>query len=315
MSKEAQLFAPLVIDSEGNPNVVFTPDHPGHGDPEYQAHRNSVAALALGYRAGDLVPDIAYRSSDHDCWKEISLALRTLQSEYAATEVREAIERFDLPTDHVPQLSDTSARLTELTEFRFRPAAGIVPLREFYGSLADRTFNATQFIRHHSRPLFSPEPDMVHEVIGHGTTMASPRFAELYQQAGEASRRATTEESLQLVSRIFWFTLEYGVLKEAGEHRAYGASLLSAYGELQNFRRADIRPLDVRAMATHRYDVTSYQPVLFAADSLAHLEDFLGDFFSRADAETPARLGLTPVSRSAAPARQTSARRDRAAIH
>ncbi|TJZ44132.1 phenylalanine 4-monooxygenase [Streptomyces piniterrae] len=290
MPKKAELFAPLVIDDEGNPDVTFPPGHPGHGDWEYRAHRNSVAALALGHRPGDPVPDVDYRPSDHACWQEISSALTSLHPEYAAAEAREAAALLDLPTDRVPQLRETSARLTELTGFSLRPAAGIVPLREFYGSLADLTFNATQFIRHHSRPLFSPEPDMVHEVLGHGTTMASGRFAKLYQQAGEASRRAATEEALQLVSKVFWFTLEYGVLKEDGEYRAYGASLLSAYGELQNFRKADIRPLDAREMTSRPYDVTSYQPVLFAAENLSHLEDFLGGFFSEVDGDTPGRL-------------------------
>lgn len=186
-----------------------------------------------------------------------------------------------------------SWRLAKLTGFTFAPAAGIVPLAEFYGSLADDTFHSTQFIRHHSRPLFSPEPDMVHEVLGHGATLASPRFAALYRQVGAAARRAETRESLKAVSRVFWFTLEYGLLEEAGELMVYGASLLSAYGELSGFRDMEIRPLDVQQMVTQPYDVTSYQPVLFAARTLDELEDFLSAFCSGVDGDTGSRLGVT----------------------
>ncbi|MEU9464814.1 phenylalanine 4-monooxygenase [Streptomyces sp. NPDC048312] len=294
MFKEAQLFAPLVIDAAGTPDVTFPPGHPGAGDDEYRMHRNEIAAAALAYRDGDPLPDIGYTPRDHDTWRRISAALASLHREFASTEARDAAERLALPADRVPQLSEASRRLEHLTGFTLRPAAGIVPLSEFYGSLADCMFHATQFIRHPSKPLFSPEPDMVHEVIGHGTTLASSRFAKLYRQAGEAARRAGNGTSLKAVSRVFWFTLEYGVMEENGQFMAYGASLLSAYGELQSFRGVEIRPLDVRDMVTRPYDVTSYQPVLYAAESLAHLEDFLGEFSSGVDGDTGDRLGLVP---------------------
>lgn len=287
---EAELFAPLTFDAQGRPSIRFPKGHPGHGDVEYQRQREAIAAAALRYRPGDPLPRIDYQPHDDLTWQRISTALGELLRECGAREVLDAVRRFALPVDRVPQLSETSARLQRLTGFRFEPAAGIVPLRLFYGSLADRVFNATQFVRHGSQPLFSPEPDMVHEVIGHGTTLASPRLAELYAQAGHAARRVHTEEALEAVSRVFWFTLEYGVLLESGEPKAYGASLLSSYGELRAFRSARIRPLDLRAMVNQVYDVTKPQPVLFAARSLDELEDFLGRFFSTVDDDTPAEL-------------------------
>ena len=91
---------------------------------------------------------------------------------------------------------------------------------------------------------------------------------------------------------MFWFTIEFGVLREDGELRAYGAGLLSSYGEIEEFRGADIRPLDFGLMATIEYDITKYQPVLFCAESLDQLEDVVGGFFAGFDDDTPARLGL-----------------------
>ena len=180
--------------------------------------------------------------------------------------------------------------MRELTGFGYVPAAGIVGIEEFYGSLADRTFHSTQYLRHDAAPLYTPEPDLIHEVIGHGHLLADPQLAELNRLAGEAARRAGTPEALQLVADVFWFTIEFGVLREDGELRAYGAGILSSYGEIEEFRAMEIRSLDFTAMATIEYDITHYQPVLFAADSMDHLVDAVGGFFAALDDDTPARL-------------------------
>ncbi|MFJ8478020.1 phenylalanine 4-monooxygenase [Kitasatospora sp. NPDC094011] len=297
MSKESQLFAPIVVDDAGNPYADFPPGHPGHGDEAYRAHRSAVAAAAVHHVPGTPAPEIAYTAEDHQCWMRIRHVLAPLHRKYAAGEVLMALEDLQLPMNHVPQLGEASRRLAALTGFTFAPAAGIVPLRRFYGTLADSTFQSTQFIRHHSHPLFSPEPDMVHEVLGHGATLASPRFAELYRQVGAAALRAETRESLKALSRVFWYTIEYGLVEEAGEPMVYGASLLSAYGELAAYREVEIRPLDLGRMVTQPYDVTVFQPVLFAARSMNELEDFLGDFLPTVDGDTGARLGVTADQR------------------
>jgi phenylalanine-4-hydroxylase len=161
--------------------------------------------------------------------------------------------------------------------------SGLVPTRQFYGALADRVFHSTQYIRHHSVPFYTPEPDIVHEIIGHANMLAGDEFADLYVSAGEASLRARSEESHEFFSKVFWFTLEFGVVYEAGELRAYGAGLLSSYGEIEVFRDAEIRPFDIAAMGSLEYDITRYQPVLFAAQSFAQVIEELSDFFGSYD--------------------------------
>ncbi len=153
----------------------------------------------------------------------------------------------------------------DLTGFHLRPVPGLVPTRQFYGALAHRTFLSTQYVRHHSVPFYTPEPDLVHEIIGHANMLASDSLADLYAEAGAASRRSSSPEALEFFSRVFWFTLEFGVVEEGGDLKAYGAGLLSSYGELDVFRQADIRDWDILAMGTRDYDITHYQPVLFAA--------------------------------------------------
>jgi phenylalanine-4-hydroxylase len=168
--------------------------------------------------------------------------------------------------------------------------SGLVPTRAFYGALADRCFLSTQYVRHHSVPFYTPEPDVIHEVIGHCNALAHPAFADVYQLAGEASRRCETAEALEFFSRVFWFSLEFGVVWEAGELRTYGAGLLSSYAEIELFRRADIRPFDIAAMGSTAYDITTYQPVLFAARSFSHAVDALSAFFLSYDDHAFERL-------------------------
>jgi phenylalanine-4-hydroxylase len=114
----------------------------------------------------------------------------------------------------------------------------------------------------------------------------------LKRAAGEAALRVETEEALQFVADVFWFSLEFGVIYERDGLRAYGAGILSSYGEIEEFRAMEIRPLDIALMGAQEYDITSYQPVLFAAQSMDHLEDVVGGFFASADDDAPARYGV-----------------------
>jgi phenylalanine-4-hydroxylase len=156
-----------------------------------------------------------------------------------------------------------------------------VPTMVFYGALARRTFLSTQYIRHYSVPFYTPEPDVVHEIIGHANMLANPVLADLYEAAGHASVRASAkgEDELLAFSKVFWFTLEFGVVPEDGELKAYGAGLLSSYGEIDVFREAEIRPWNIAEMSTLDYDITKYQPILFAAASFDQMVEDLTAYF------------------------------------
>jgi phenylalanine-4-hydroxylase len=260
-------------------------DHPGFSDPEYRARRERIAAVGSGYHEGDPIPDVAYTSEEDEVWRVVSSELLLKHYSRACREYLAAAERLELPTERVPQLREVDERVHALTGFHLRPVPGLVPTRDFYGALAERTFLSTQYVRHHSVPFYTPEPDLVHEIIGHANMLASDSLAELYAEAGRASLRATSAAALEFFSRVFWFTLEFGVVFELGTPKAYGAGLLSSFGELDAYRHADIRPWDLRAMGTLDYDITHYQPVLFAASSFERLIDDLGSFFRCYDEE------------------------------
>lgn len=274
------------------PGFELPEDHPGVSDPAYRARRARIAEVGAAYRRGDPIPDVTYSAEEDEVWRVVSAELAGKHRRYACREYLVGADRLVLPTQRVPQLREVDERVHGLTGFHINPVPGLVPTRTFYGSLAQRTFLSTQYIRHHSVPFYTPEPDIVHEIIGHANMLASPVLADLYEVAGRASLRATTDVALEVFSRVFWFTLEFGVVHEDGALKAYGAGLLSSYGEIETFRDAAIRPWDLRAMATQDYDITHYQPVLFAAASFEQMLSDLHAFFSSYDDEACDRLTL-----------------------
>jgi phenylalanine-4-hydroxylase len=283
MFEEGQLYAPVTKGADGAVEVQLAADHPGVGDPVYRARRNAIAALALAWTPGEPVPHAEYTDEEQDVWRQVCAELAVLHQTYACAEYLAGADRLRLPVDRIPQLDEVTAALEPLTGFRYVPAAGLVPLRDFYGSLGDGRFHSTQYIRHHSVPLYTPEPDVIHEVVGHGNCLASDRFARLYRAAGGAAQRVQTPTALEFVSKVFWFSLEFGVVREAGQVRTYGAGLLSSYGEIQELTRADLRPLDIARMGVQTYDITHYQPLLFCAEGFGQVEDVVGAFFETVD--------------------------------
>jgi phenylalanine-4-hydroxylase len=261
-------------------------DHPGVHDPAYRARRAAIAAVGERYRPGDQIPGVSYTAEEDDVWRRVSAELSEKHRRYACAEYLDASAQLLLPTERVPQLHEVDERVHALTGFHIRPVPGLVPPRVFYGALAERAFLSTQYIRHHSVPYYTPEPDIVHEIIGHANMLASPLFADLYQAAGGASQRASSDAAHDFFSRVFWFTLEFGVVFEGADLKAYGAGLLSSYGEIEVFRNAEVRAFDIDAMGTQPYDITHYQPVLYAAPSFSEMVDRLGAFFATYDDET-----------------------------
>ena len=270
-------FADEVV-ADRNSIIRLDPDHPGFRDASYRARRNRIAQLALGYEPGARVPDAPYTAEEHALWRSIRDALEPAHKAHACAEYLEAARRLDLPRASIPQLDEVSERVRAISGFRLEPVAGLVAPRVFLESLADGVFLCTQYIRHHSTPFYTPEPDVVHELLGHALTLASPRLAELNRMFGRAVRRAASAEALERLSRVYWFTIEFGVLREETEVKAYGTGLLSSAGELEALTKAELRPLDLEEAARASYDPTRFQPVLFCADSFDALCESLKRF-------------------------------------
>lgn len=258
--------------------VRLDPDHPGFRDVEYRARRNRIARLAAAYKTGEPLPDAPYTPEEHQLWSVVWDALGPQHRRYACAEYLSCVERLNLPQEHIPQLREVSEKVERVSGFRLEPVAGLVEPRVFLESLAHGVFLCTQYIRHHSTPLYTPEPDVVHEIAGHAVTLASARLAELNRLFGEAVGRTASDGALERLARVYWFTIEFGVVREAGEVKAYGTGLVSSAGELEAMRRAQLRPLDLVAASRQEYDPTDFQPLLFCADSFGEMYHALKDF-------------------------------------
>ncbi|CAN5579259.1 phenylalanine 4-monooxygenase [soil metagenome] len=255
-----------------------------HDPPaEYRSRRDEIAALAAG--ADRPAHVIEYTATEDATWRAVAEALDVAWRDHACAELLDARDRLALAADRVPQLTEVSERLGHISRFGYRAVPGLVPVTEFFSSLASGVFLSTQYVRWEGSPLYTPEPDVIHELVGHANLLAHPELAELHRLAGAAMTRLEHERSRKFLADVFWFSVEFGVVDEPGDHgrewRAYGAGLLSSHGEVGWFAdHAEVRPLDIAAMGTTAYDIDHYQPVLFGGRSLSEVVDVVGGFFA-----------------------------------
>ncbi len=247
--------------------VQLDRDHPGFRDLDYRKRRDAIARLADAHRPGTPAPEVAYSAQEQQVWATALAALAPLHARYAAQSFLDAWPTIGFEPGRIPQLSEISTRLTRATRFAYAPVAGLVTPREFMERLESRTFLATQYMRHPSAPLYTPEPDVIHELVGHAPSLADERYAQLNHLFGAATRRAD-EATTQRLIRTYWYCLEFGLVREGGQVKAVGAGLLSSFGELGRFERESrLLPFDLDLIARTPFDPTQYQDTLFVADS------------------------------------------------
>jgi phenylalanine-4-hydroxylase len=255
--------------------VALSQDHPGFNDPVYRARRDEIAAIAAAHVFGQPIPEVPYHEAEQQVWRHVWHRLAPLHTAHAIDEYLEGAERFGFDHDFIPSFSAINARLHPLEDFCLEPVAGLVCPETFLRHLGDRRFLATQYMRHHSQPLYTPEPDVVHEYIGHVPTLAHPKLAELNAAFGRAAQRATDPADFDALIRVYWYTIEFGVLHDGDRLRVYGAGILSSFGELGRYQEAELRPWDLMQMARCAFDPTQYQAQLFVAPPFGRLRDEL----------------------------------------
>jgi phenylalanine-4-hydroxylase len=252
--------------------VVLDRDHPGFRDPVYRARRNAIAQLAIDHREGTPVPHVAYTGDEQEVWRTVWAHLGPLHERLACAPVREAEATLPLDRTRVPQLAEVNEALARFGAMRLQPVAGLMTPLEFLETLGRDVFLATQYMRHHSRPFYTPEPDVIHELVGHAASLAHSRLSALNRRMGQAAKGLAADR-VQALIRAYWYTLEFGLVREDGALKAIGAGLLSSYGELEGFEKnAELRPLDLDVVARTPFDPTDYQRVLFVAESFDTLE-------------------------------------------
>ncbi|KAJ2715936.1 hypothetical protein H4R19_000922 [Coemansia spiralis] len=276
-------------------------DHPGAKDPAYRRRRLEIVQMAKTYRTGQPLPRIEYTDEENATWREVYTRLRNMHPQYAC---REFLHVFPLleqncgyGPESIPQIEDISRFLKDCTGFTLRPVMGLLTPRDFLNSLAFRVFHSTQYIRHHSDPYYTPEPDCCHELLGHVPLFADPHFAELSQEIGLASLGAS-DEDIEKLATIFWFTAEFGLCREGANVRAYGAGLLSSFGELEYAltEAPEKHPFEPSKTALQKYPITQFQPVYFVADSFRDATVKLREF--NATMRRPFQVRYNPYTQS-----------------
>jgi phenylalanine-4-hydroxylase len=261
--------------------VPLDPDHPGFKDPVYRARRNAIARLALEYREGDPLPRAEYTDEENGVWRTVWEHLGPLHERAACREWKESSKALALDRERVPQLAEVNEALKRGAGFRMLPVAGLVSGRMFLGMMGKGVFLSTQYMRHHSVPLYTPEPDVVHELVGHAASLFHPGIVALSRRFGEAAWRVD-DAALKRLELVYWYTLEFGLVVEDGVRKAYGAGLLSSFGELGTFEEnAEIRPLDCDEAASIPYDPTQYQKVLFVSPSFERMVEDVSGWLER----------------------------------
>jgi phenylalanine-4-hydroxylase len=249
-------------------------DHPGANDEAYRERRDYIASLAKRFRETGVITDVHYTEDEQNIWRVVANRLEEIQARRASKFYLKAKKDLGISNDRIPQLSEMNRRLKELTNFRLAPIEGLVETRGFLSWLSYRTMLSTQYIRHHSRPEYTPEPDIVHESIGHIPMFTNPNFADYSQYIGHGARIAT-DQQLEELGRLYWFTVEFGLIEEDGEVKAYGAGLLSSYGELEHAFGDEVerRPFDLEQVINHDYTYSDMQPVLYVIPSYGELKE------------------------------------------
>jgi phenylalanine-4-hydroxylase len=267
---------PKVMIEPPDPDTLeLEPGHPGIADAPYVARRHELFALCRRHRLEGLgAPFIEYTDEETRIWRDVSPKLDNLHRRHACSLYLQAKDTLGISTHTIPQLRDISVRLERETQMQLVPAEGPLAYRTFYSYIAKRGFPVTQFIRHGSHPEFTPEPDMVHDCLGHVPALMNHDYAEVLTLIGRAALATPDPLKVLALKRFSWYSIEFGLIEEAGETKVFGAGILSSTGEIPfSLFSTDVRrkPFVTDEVIETDYDPSRMQDHLFVIPSFAWL--------------------------------------------
>ncbi|CAB0001155.1 unnamed protein product [Nesidiocoris tenuis] len=255
----------------------------GFKDPVYRKRRETFANIANSYKYGHPIPRVHYTPEEIRTWGTVFRELHKLYAKYACKEYLQnwpdLVRYCGYREDNIPQMEDINTYLKRKTGFQLRPVAGYLSPRDFLAGLAFRVFHCTQYIRHASDPYYTPEPDCCHELLGHMPLLANPSFAQFSQELGLTSLGATDDDVNKLAT-LYFFTVEFGLCKQDGEMRVYGAGLLSSIAELQHAVTATnkIKKFDPEVTCYEECIITAFQNAYYYSDSFEEAKENMRAF-------------------------------------
>ncbi len=232
-----------------------------------------------------------YSEENHQAWAALYERILPRWHKYAHPRFLEGVEKLSLDPHAVPRLEDINRFLKPLTGFSARAVSGYIPAYRFFDSIRQRVFPTTITIRDKSKLDYLPEPDIFHDVSGHVPMHTDQRFADVLVRFGEVARAAAhlvaeisdkTEQLQQLnsiikaMARFFWFTVEFGLMRNGNDLCVYGSGILSSFGELEySIESPEVQrfPFQIEWVINQYFEIDHYQPLLFIVDSFDHLFD------------------------------------------
>ena len=254
--------------------VELASDHPGFNDKAYKLRRSEIESISSNFQfsVDNRAPIIEYTKEETELWGFMWDKLLPLIRKHACEEFNNCmdvlIENRLFSKNKVPQIQEFNEFYSKTTNMFLRPTGGLLSEREFLNSLAFRVFPSTQYIRHSSMPLYTPEPDLIHEFIGHAAMLSNKEFVEFSQQIGLASLGAS-DEDIQKLSTIYWYSIEFGLCFQNGKKKIYGGGIISSPSEIEHSMSdvPKILDFDLDYMSTYPVDITNIQQTYFMASS------------------------------------------------
>jgi phenylalanine-4-hydroxylase len=215
-----------------------------------------------------------YTAAEHRTWDTLFARQSQMLQGRAVPAFLNGLEVLRMGHGGIPDFRELSERLTTLTGWKVVAVPGLVPDEVFFRHLANRTFVAGGFIRTPEEIDYLEEPDVFHDVFGHVPLLADPQFADFMQAYGEGGLRSMQFHSLDHLARLYWYTVEFGLIRDGGRLKIYGAGIVSSFGE-SHFALEDASPnrivFDLKRVMRSRYEIDDYQQTYFVIDSFADL--------------------------------------------
>jgi phenylalanine-4-hydroxylase len=265
---------------------VITPSHQSHSESKDQDGsdpRCIPIKLGAPIPVGDEIVYPDYSDEDQDVWRALYARQEKLLPGRAAGEFLTGLKALKLDRDRIPALADVSKKLQEGTGWRIARTPGLLDAHDFFSHLARRIFPCTDYVRGRAELDYTPAPDCFHDIFGHTPMIMHPRFANFYQKVGKAALRCGDPAVEEGLTRIYWFTVEFGLVQNPEGMRIYGNGIISSYAETQFSltEKARKHPFVADDVARQTYDIWHLQEDLFVVGSFEELELRFDDWAAR----------------------------------
>jgi len=243
-----------------------------------------------------------YTDENHAVWRELYDRRWSVLASQASQTFLAGLEAINLVRDRVPmldgqqtwkgqQINGINTYLWPLTRWQSRAVPGYLPAKAFFACLARREFPTTIAIRPRDKMDYLPEPDIFHDIFGHVPLHADAVFADFLQTYGKAALHCDDPADIERLGRLFWFTVEFGLIREKGKLRIYGSGLISSHGEAEYALNSPVperRPFDLDRVCDTTFEIDKFQPIYYVLESFEQLRDAMNNYANRVLNSRPA---------------------------